>query len=132
MSLYHHENPFSMNVNGEEFGVGYWPGDSRSGMVSYLAQMTLEQRVSRKLMRAVWRKLELARTYLVRRQPVAHREVNLFSLPSHPPLLTYNFSLQRFHQYYGENLQVECPTGSGDVSSSTWTSLGHQLTTHSS
>jgi hypothetical protein len=24
-----------MNVNGEEFGVGYWPGDSRSGMVSY-------------------------------------------------------------------------------------------------
>jgi hypothetical protein len=23
-----------MNVNGEEFGVGYWPGDSRSGMVS--------------------------------------------------------------------------------------------------
>jgi len=25
-------------------------------------------------------------------------------------------SLQRFHQYYGEDLQVECPTGSGDVS----------------
>lgn len=25
-------------------------------------------------------------------------------------------SLQRFHQYYGENVQVECPTGSGDVS----------------
>jgi len=21
-----------MNVNGEDFGVGYWPGDSRSGM----------------------------------------------------------------------------------------------------
>jgi hypothetical protein len=34
MSLHHHEHPFSMNVNGEEFGVGYWPGDSRSGMVS--------------------------------------------------------------------------------------------------
>lgn len=34
MSLFHHENPFSMNVNGQEFGVGYWPGDSRSGMVS--------------------------------------------------------------------------------------------------
>jgi hypothetical protein len=32
MSLHHHEHPFSMNVNGEEFGVGYWPGDSRSGM----------------------------------------------------------------------------------------------------
>ena len=23
-------------------------------------------------------------------------------------------SLQRFHQYYGDELQVECPTGSGD------------------
>lgn len=23
-------------------------------------------------------------------------------------------SLQRFHQYYGDDLQVECPTGSGD------------------
>jgi hypothetical protein len=33
MSLFHHEHPFSMNVNGEEFGVGYWPGDSKSGMV---------------------------------------------------------------------------------------------------
>jgi hypothetical protein len=27
-------------------------------------------------------------------------------------------SLQRFHQYYGDTLQVECPTGSGDVSAS--------------
>jgi hypothetical protein len=34
MSLHHHEHPFSMNVNGVEFGVGYWPGDSKSGMVS--------------------------------------------------------------------------------------------------
>jgi hypothetical protein len=34
MSLHHHENPFNINVNGEDFGVGYWPGDSRSGMVS--------------------------------------------------------------------------------------------------
>lgn len=33
LSLYHHENPFSMNVNGEDFACGYWPGDSRSGMV---------------------------------------------------------------------------------------------------
>jgi hypothetical protein len=38
MSLYHHEHPFSMNVNGQDFGVGYWPGDSRSGMVSSNAQ----------------------------------------------------------------------------------------------
>lgn len=32
LSLYHHDHPFSMNVNGEDFGVGYWPGDSKSGM----------------------------------------------------------------------------------------------------
>ena len=32
LSLYHNEHPFSMNVNGEDFGVGYWPGDSKSGM----------------------------------------------------------------------------------------------------
>jgi len=29
---------------------------------------------------------------------------------------TLTASLQRFHQYYGDSLQVECPTGSGDVS----------------
>jgi hypothetical protein len=34
LSLFHHENPFNMNVNGEDFGVAYWPGDSKSGMVS--------------------------------------------------------------------------------------------------
>ncbi len=32
LSLFHHEHPFNMNVNGQDFGVGYWPGDSRSGM----------------------------------------------------------------------------------------------------
>jgi len=35
-----------------------------------------------------------------------------------PIWLAVNFlvieSLQRFHQYYGDDLQVECPTGSGD------------------
>ena len=35
-----------------------------------------------------------------------------------PIWLATNFllieSLQRFHQYYGPELQVECPTGSGD------------------
>lgn len=35
-----------------------------------------------------------------------------------PIWLATNFllieSLQRFHQYYGADLQVECPTGSGD------------------
>lgn len=32
LSKYHQANPFSMEVNGENFGVEYWPGDSRSGM----------------------------------------------------------------------------------------------------
>ncbi|RXK38115.1 cytoplasmic protein [Tremella mesenterica] len=76
MSLYHHEHPFSMNVNGQEFGVQYWPGDSKSGMFGGNSN---------------WRG---------------------------PIWLAVNFllieSLQRFHQYYGETLQVECPTGSGD------------------
>ncbi|KAM0747074.1 hypothetical protein T439DRAFT_367370 [Meredithblackwellia eburnea MCA 4105] len=32
LSRYHKDHPWSMNVNGEEFSVGYWPGDSMSGM----------------------------------------------------------------------------------------------------
>lgn len=32
LSRYHKENPWSMEVNGEEFSVHYWPADSRSGM----------------------------------------------------------------------------------------------------
>lgn len=32
LSLYHEKNPWEMDVNGEKFGVGYWPGDSKSGM----------------------------------------------------------------------------------------------------
>jgi len=76
MSLHHHEHPFNINVNGEDFGVGYWPGDSRSGMFGGNSN---------------WRG---------------------------PIWFAVNFllieSLQRFHQYYGETLQIECPTGSGD------------------
>ncbi|ORX38653.1 putative cytoplasm protein [Kockovaella imperatae] len=76
MSLYHHEHPFSMNVNGEEFGVGYWPGDSKSGMFGGNSN---------------WRG---------------------------PIWFAVNFllveSLQRFHQYFGDDCQVECPTGSGE------------------
>ncbi|ORY35385.1 putative cytoplasm protein [Naematelia encephala] len=79
MSLYHHEHPFSMNVNGEDFGVGYWPGDSRSGMFGGNSN---------------WRG---------------------------PIWFAVNFllieSLQRFHQYYGDSFQIECPTGSGDFMS---------------
>ncbi|KAI5480730.1 hypothetical protein MNV49_007657 [Pseudohyphozyma bogoriensis] len=32
LSRWHKENPWSMDVNGEEFSVHYWPGDSLSGM----------------------------------------------------------------------------------------------------
>lgn len=78
LSKYHQENPWEMDVNGEKFGVGYWPGDSRSGMFGGNSN---------------WRG---------------------------PIWLAVNFllveSLQRFHQYYGEDCLVECPTGSGDVS----------------
>lgn len=59
-----------MNVNGEEFGVGYWPGDSRSGMVRRHASLYMLYLTS-----PVWWKLQLARTYLVRRQLAPDREV---------------------------------------------------------
>ena len=86
-----------MEVNGEKFGVEYWPGDSRSGMFGGNSN---------------WRG---------------------------PIWLATNFllieSLQRFHQYYGNEfkvrgfpnvfsisvahvrvrIQIECPTGSGDM-----------------
>ncbi|KAK4703564.1 hypothetical protein P7C70_g2658, partial [Phenoliferia sp. Uapishka_3] len=32
LSRHHKEHPWSMDVNGEEFSVHYWPGDSMSGM----------------------------------------------------------------------------------------------------
>ncbi|KAF8308384.1 hypothetical protein DL93DRAFT_2064037 [Clavulina sp. PMI_390] len=76
LSLHHRDHPFEMWVNGEKFGVEYWPGDSKSGMFGGNSN---------------WRG---------------------------PIWLATNFllieSLQRFHQYYGQDLVVECPTGSGD------------------
>lgn len=32
LSLYHKDHPYSMVVHGEKYEVGYWPGDSKSGM----------------------------------------------------------------------------------------------------
>lgn len=32
LSRYHKEHPYHMTVNGEDFSVEYWPGDSHSGM----------------------------------------------------------------------------------------------------
>jgi len=76
LSRAHKENPYSMNVNGENFSVDYWPGDSHSGMFGGNSN---------------WRgPIWLATTALIIE------------------------SLQRFHQFYGQDFKVECPTGSGD------------------
>jgi len=32
LSKRHKEHPWGMDVNGQRYEVGYWPGDSRSGM----------------------------------------------------------------------------------------------------
>jgi len=77
LSLYHKENPYKMQVNGEEFSVEYWPADSKSGMFGGNSN---------------WRgPIWLATTFLLIE------------------------SLQRFYQYHGTNLKVECPKGSGDM-----------------
>jgi hypothetical protein len=74
LSKRHLEEPWGMDVKGQRYEVGYWPGDSLSGMFGGNSN---------------WRG---------------------------PIWLATNFllieSLQRFYQYYGDDLQVECPTGS--------------------
>ncbi|PPQ83621.1 hypothetical protein CVT25_006306 [Psilocybe cyanescens] len=76
LSKLHQEHPWGIDVHGQRYEVGYWPGDSQSGMFGGNSN---------------WRG---------------------------PIWLATNFllieSLQRFYQYYGDDLQVECPTGSGD------------------
>ncbi|TFK20946.1 cytoplasmic protein [Coprinopsis marcescibilis] len=75
LSKRHEKEPWGMEVHGQRYEVGYWPGDSKSGMFGGNSN---------------WRG---------------------------PIWLATNFllieSLQRFYQYYGDDLQVECPTGSG-------------------
>ncbi|KAK4120828.1 hypothetical protein N657DRAFT_648622 [Parathielavia appendiculata] len=82
LSKYHKEHPYSMEVNGQVFKVGYVPGDSDSGLFGGNSN---------------WRG---------------------------PIWLCVNFllveSLQRFYLFHGQNLQVECPVGSGD-----YIHLGH-------
>ncbi|KAK4228465.1 Six-hairpin glycosidase-like protein [Podospora fimiseda] len=82
LSKYHKENPYSMEVNGQVFKVGYVPGDSDSGLFGGNSN---------------WRG---------------------------PIWLCVNFllveSLQRFYLFFGQDLQVECPVGSGD-----YMHLGH-------
>ncbi|KKY24288.1 putative cytoplasm protein [Phaeomoniella chlamydospora] len=82
LSKHHEEHPYSMEVNGQTFKVGYVPGDSDSGLFGGNSN---------------WRG---------------------------PIWLAVNFllveSLLRFYMFYGNSLQVECPTGSGD-----YMHLGH-------
>ena len=81
-----------MDVQGERHEVRYWPGESHSGMFGGNSN---------------WR------------GPICEYLV----IPSVRELIVHlglavNFllieSLQRFYQYYGDDLQVECPTGSGE------------------
>ena len=82
LSKYHKDHPFSMDVNGQTFKVGYVPGDSDTGLFGGNSN---------------WRG---------------------------PIWLCVNFllveSLQRFYLFFGQNLQVECPVGSGE-----YMHLGH-------
>ncbi|KAK3683988.1 protein phosphatase 2c [Podospora appendiculata] len=77
LSKYHKDHPYSMDVNGQTFRVGYVPGDSDSGLFGGNSN---------------WRG---------------------------PIWLCVNFllveSLQRFYLFFGQELKVECPVGSGDL-----------------
>ena len=82
-----------MEVNGQRHEVNYWPGESKSGMFGGNSN---------------WRgpicEYFLHRTGYATNNSIAGLAVNFLLIES----------LQRFHQYYGDELQVECPTGSGD------------------
>jgi hypothetical protein len=86
LSKLHEAQPWGMDVHGQRYEVGYWPGDSKSGMFGGnsnwrgpICESNWAQRAS------VWRGLEIG--------------------------LATNFllieSLQRFYQYYGDDLQVK-------------------------
>ena len=83
-----------MEVNGQRHEVGYWPGESKSGMFGGNSN---------------WRG-PICRWFpticpgYIANERIAGLAVNFLLIES----------LQRFHQYYGDELQVECPTGSGD------------------
>jgi hypothetical protein len=88
LSKRHKDEPWGMNVNGQRYEVGYWPGDSHSGMFGGNSN---------------WR------------GPICERRC-LGKISSRIELfagLATNFllieSLQRFYQYYGDDLQVYCP-----------------------
>lgn len=75
LSRFHKDNPYILQVNGEEHRVDYEPAESTSGLFGGNSN---------------WR------------GPVWF-PVNYLLIES----------LQKFHHYYGDDLRVECPTGSG-------------------
>jgi hypothetical protein len=77
VSRYHKDNPYILQVNGDEHRVDYEPAESTSGLFGGNSN---------------WR------------GPVWF-PVNYLLIES----------LQKFHHYYGDDLKVECPTGSGTM-----------------
>jgi hypothetical protein len=77
VSRFHKDNPYVLNVNGDEHRVDYEPAESTSGLFGGNSN---------------WR------------GPIWF-PVNYLLIES----------LQRFHHYYGDELKVECPTGSGQM-----------------
>ncbi|MGQ0543618.1 MAG: MGH1-like glycoside hydrolase domain-containing protein [Blastocatellia bacterium] len=77
VSRVHKDNPYVLNVNGDEHRVDYEPGESTSGLFGGNSN---------------WR------------GPIWF-PVNYLLIES----------LQKFHHYYGDELKVECPTGSGNM-----------------
>lgn len=75
ISKFHKANPFKMRLNGAEFGVGYEPAESTTGMFGGNSNWR----------GPIWFPLN----YLIIE------------------------SLQQYHQYFGDTLKVECPSGSG-------------------
>ena len=97
LSKSHKDNPYAMDVNGNRYEVAYVPGDSDSGLFG-------GNRWAR------W--------------PRSPNATNDISNWRGPIWLAVNFllveSLLRHYMFYGKSLQVECPTGSGSVSTSSW------------
>ncbi|CAN5798775.1 glucosidase [soil metagenome] len=77
VSRFHKDNPYILNVNGDEHRVDYEPAESSTGLFGGNSNWR----------GPVW-------------MPVNYLLIE---------------SLQKFHHYYGDDLRVECPTGSGNL-----------------
>jgi len=116
MSLHHKDHPFSMNVNGQDFGV-------EIGLVTQSRECLEATPIGEDLFGyayypCLFQKRRSDTLYAARRQFPFGRI--LTALPSGSFLILYLVNLLTYAavilimQYYGSELQVECPTGSGD------------------